>query len=272
METNTIGYRHVKLSRKMTQTGGITIPAVIRKELGFKGKDLFTIEVDRQTGDILLKRVKGTCILTGETDNLIEVNGRYISYEVLSELNGELSDDSLLDHLIPDGSAGEQLEKDLKEEEKEYRKVVKARLEKKKEITIDDQPMTVRIKDVYDADGNLVISKKDRDKLIAEEEQKKSKGIKKNNSKKKKKAKTLEELKSNKVTTLPTKETKGQDVGKSKQITLLETEELTDQPISQVREDEEELIIAKKEVATSNEGEDEEKRSTTRTGRRRTRR
>ena len=90
MKTILEGQRHVTLSRKMTKSGGITIPAAVRRELGFEGKDLFTIEVDRLTGDVMLRRIKGKCILTGETDNLIEVNWRFISYAVLNEINGEL--------------------------------------------------------------------------------------------------------------------------------------------------------------------------------------
>lgn len=239
MRTAVQGQRHVTLSRKMTKSGGITIPAAVRKELGFEGKDLFTIEVDRLTGDVMLRRIKGKCILTGETDNLVEVNGRYISYAVLNEINGELTGNNLLEELIPSGIQGDRIEALLKEEEREYRKLTKANLQKGiDKIKSSEEPLTIKVRDVYDINGNKVETfkgqaKGDDDKSIAVKSPKKAMTVEP-------KAKSTSKKRATKAKRLI-------DVKSDEQLEM-ETV-LTDKKVAAIKE----VKTAMKEVATERE-------------------
>lgn len=90
-----VGLQHAAMpsySRKLTKSGAITIPAVLRKRLGMKPKDLFEIREMPEEGVIILKRIKGTCPITGDTTNLVNINGMFLSVDVINALKDMGSD------------------------------------------------------------------------------------------------------------------------------------------------------------------------------------
>lgn len=90
-----VGLQHAAMpsySRKLTKSGAITIPSVLRKRLGMKPKDLFEIREMPEEGVIILKRIKGTCPITGDTTNLVNINGMFLSVDVINALKDMGSD------------------------------------------------------------------------------------------------------------------------------------------------------------------------------------
>lgn len=86
--------------RKLTKSGGVTIPAPLRRLLGWEGKDTVSVEYNFELGEITIKRVKGKCPITGDTENLINFNGVYISDKIVSliqKLGADVYDYSLLE-------------------------------------------------------------------------------------------------------------------------------------------------------------------------------
>lgn len=81
MEKNTT----LPVFRRMTKSGGITIPAYLRRSFEMEPKDTYEIKI-LEDGDILLHKVDGFCPITGETTNLININGVMISADVLFTL------------------------------------------------------------------------------------------------------------------------------------------------------------------------------------------
>lgn len=71
--------------RRMTKSGGITIPAYLRRAFEMEPKDTYEIKV-LEDGDILLHKVDGFCPITGDNTNLVNINGVMISADVLFTL------------------------------------------------------------------------------------------------------------------------------------------------------------------------------------------
>lgn len=71
--------------RRMTKSGGITIPAYLRRAFEMEPKDTYEIKV-LEDGDILLHKVDGFCPITGDNTNLVNINGVMISSDVLYTL------------------------------------------------------------------------------------------------------------------------------------------------------------------------------------------
>lgn len=71
--------------RRMTKSGGITIPAYLRRAFEMEPKDTYEIRV-LEDGDILLHKVDGFCPITGDNTNLVNINGVMISADVLYTL------------------------------------------------------------------------------------------------------------------------------------------------------------------------------------------
>lgn len=78
--------------RRMTKSGGITIPAYLRRAFEMEPKDTYEIKI-LEDGDILLHKVDGFCPITGNNTNLVNINGVMISADVLftlKELDNEI--------------------------------------------------------------------------------------------------------------------------------------------------------------------------------------
>ena len=72
--------------KKISKTGGITIPSGIRRELGIENGERVKVDVS-ENGDIILKRITGTCILCGGNEGLIKVDNKYICKACISKIN-----------------------------------------------------------------------------------------------------------------------------------------------------------------------------------------
>ena len=79
--------------RRMTKSGGITIPAYLRRAFEMEPKDTYEIKV-LEDGDILLHKVDGFCPITGNNTNLVNINGVMISADVLFTLK-ELDNETI---------------------------------------------------------------------------------------------------------------------------------------------------------------------------------
>lgn len=73
------------MERKISKNGGITIPSNLRMQLGIQGKEKINIE-PQENGDIVIKRIQGTCIFCGSIDNVQVFRGKYICYDCRKEL------------------------------------------------------------------------------------------------------------------------------------------------------------------------------------------
>ncbi len=72
--------------RKVDELGRVVIPVEIRRNLGIEIKDALEIFVDNEK-IVLRKYVPADCdVFTGETEDLIEYNGKKISIETIKEL------------------------------------------------------------------------------------------------------------------------------------------------------------------------------------------
>ena len=72
--------------KKISKSGSITIPSHIRREFGIENGEKVKIETN-DAGDLILKRMVGSCIMCGETENLIKVNDKYICKTCIEKIN-----------------------------------------------------------------------------------------------------------------------------------------------------------------------------------------
>lgn len=70
--------------RKLDELGRITLPIELRRTLGVTEKDALEIYVE--DNQIILTKYEPTCIFSGETEGLIEYQGRKISKNSVKEL------------------------------------------------------------------------------------------------------------------------------------------------------------------------------------------
>ena len=72
--------------KKINKSGGITLPAHVRKSLGISEGEKIKIEM-QDDGNILLKRIVGSCIICGSNEELIKINDKYVCKECLDAIN-----------------------------------------------------------------------------------------------------------------------------------------------------------------------------------------
>lgn len=65
------------MERKISKNGGITIPSNLRMQLGIQGKEKINIET-RDNGDIVIKRIQGTCIFCSSTENVQAYKSKFV--------------------------------------------------------------------------------------------------------------------------------------------------------------------------------------------------
>lgn len=73
------------MERKISKSGGITIPSNLRLQLGIQGKEKINIET-RDNGDIVIKRIQGTCIFCSSVDNVQSFKGKFVCDRCKEEL------------------------------------------------------------------------------------------------------------------------------------------------------------------------------------------
>ena len=72
--------------KKVSKSGSITIPSHIRREFGIENGEKVKIDTNND-GDLILKRVVGSCVLCGSNENLIKVNDKYICKVCIEKIN-----------------------------------------------------------------------------------------------------------------------------------------------------------------------------------------
>jgi len=72
--------------KKISKSGSITIPSHIRREFGIENGEKLKIETN-DAGDLILKRIVGSCVLCGENEKLIKVNDKYICKTCINKIN-----------------------------------------------------------------------------------------------------------------------------------------------------------------------------------------
>ena len=73
--------------KKISKSGGITIPAALRREFGISAGERVNVEM-AANGSIVLKRVGGNCILCGGYEGLKVFNKRFICKNCLEKIKG----------------------------------------------------------------------------------------------------------------------------------------------------------------------------------------
>lgn len=63
--------------KKISRSGGITIPSHIRREMGISPGEKVEVKAD-ESGNLVLERVEGSCILCGTHEDLLKVDKVYI--------------------------------------------------------------------------------------------------------------------------------------------------------------------------------------------------
>ena len=70
--------------RKVDELGRIVLPIELRRTLGIEVRDPLEIYVDNES--IILKKYAPACIICGETDDLVEHQGKKICRKCIAEL------------------------------------------------------------------------------------------------------------------------------------------------------------------------------------------
>lgn len=78
----------MNVERKIGAKGGITLPAHLRRDLGIQGKEKISIE-PQDNGDILVKRINGSCIFCSSVEDVEAFKGKFVCKECKKELRGE---------------------------------------------------------------------------------------------------------------------------------------------------------------------------------------
>lgn len=63
--------------KKITKSGSITIPAYMRRNLGLEKGEKVKIEPNNN-GDLILRRIIGSCVICGSNANLIKIDDKFI--------------------------------------------------------------------------------------------------------------------------------------------------------------------------------------------------
>ena len=75
--------------KRITKSGSITIPKIIRVTANIQQDDKFLIEM-QDNGDILLKRITATSILSGDMENVLSYKGVPVSLNDMREIANAL--------------------------------------------------------------------------------------------------------------------------------------------------------------------------------------
>lgn len=73
------------MERKISKSGSVTIPSNMRMQLGIQGKEKVDIQT-KDNGDIVIKRIQGTCIFCGSVNNVQAYKGKFICDSCKAEL------------------------------------------------------------------------------------------------------------------------------------------------------------------------------------------
>ncbi len=76
--------------KKVSKSGGITIPSHIRRGLGISAGE--TLEIKDENGKLILERVEGSCILCGTHENLMKVDKVFICYDCGKQVHEALKE------------------------------------------------------------------------------------------------------------------------------------------------------------------------------------
>ena len=74
-----------KFSKKINKSGGLTLPAAMRRDLGLQGGERFSVNVNND-GSITLKRIQGNCVFCKSDQDLIIHQGRFICVTCAEEI------------------------------------------------------------------------------------------------------------------------------------------------------------------------------------------
>jgi len=66
-----------QFNKKISKSGAITLPKVMRRDLGINENERFNIST-KNNGEIVLKRVNGDCVFCKGDDDLIVHMGRFV--------------------------------------------------------------------------------------------------------------------------------------------------------------------------------------------------
>ena len=72
--------------KKISKSGSITIPSHIRRELVIESRQRIKINVN-DDGDIVLKRVIGSCIICHSNANRVKVDDKYVCKNCIDKIN-----------------------------------------------------------------------------------------------------------------------------------------------------------------------------------------
>ena len=75
----------LEFNKKMSKSGGVTIPAALRRELGLPEREKFLIQ-PQADGNILLKRIEGQCMFCKSDQNLIVYESRYVCKDCVAAM------------------------------------------------------------------------------------------------------------------------------------------------------------------------------------------
>lgn len=75
------------MERKISKSGGITIPSSMRRDLGIQGKEKVAL-ITKDNGDILIKRIQGSCVFCESIENVEPFKGKFVCSNCKEELKG----------------------------------------------------------------------------------------------------------------------------------------------------------------------------------------
>ena len=70
--------------RKIDELGRIVLPKELRRTLGLNDRESVEIYVDQDA--IILKKLKSTCVLCGDNEDLLDFKGKSICQKCMDEL------------------------------------------------------------------------------------------------------------------------------------------------------------------------------------------
>lgn len=73
------------MERKISKSGGVTIPSSMRRDLGIQGKEKVAL-ITKDNGDILIKRIQGSCVFCKSIENVEPHKGKFICSKCKEEL------------------------------------------------------------------------------------------------------------------------------------------------------------------------------------------
>ena len=76
--------------KKISKSGGITIPARLRRQLGITAGEKVELKVDKN-GNLGVERIEGSCLLCQRHDDLLKIDGVYICMECAEKVQQALT-------------------------------------------------------------------------------------------------------------------------------------------------------------------------------------